>query len=71
MPISGIRLSDQLHREAHGGGAMFPAEMEEACRYSDRPLAFLARYGFISSSDVETPHWREAMTANGVLFCYE
>jgi thymidylate synthase (FAD) len=22
MPISGIRLSDQLHREAHGGGAM-------------------------------------------------
>src|SRR5262249_62369905 len=21
-----------------------PAEMEEACRYSDRPLAFLARY---------------------------
>jgi hypothetical protein len=45
--------------------------MEEACRYSDRPLAFLARYGFISSSNVETPHWREAMTANGVLFCYE
>jgi hypothetical protein len=30
--------------------------MEEACRYSDRPLAFLARYGFISSSEVETPH---------------
>jgi hypothetical protein len=22
-------------------------------------------------ADVETPHWREAMTANGVLFCYE